>query len=64
MNTENSWLVNLARNQNSLVVVARLSFCKTAGHTYHIMNTTRMLVKGTSRECNVLLSEAFGKGSD
>ena len=35
MNTENRWLVNLARNQNSLVVVARLSFCKTAGHAYH-----------------------------
>ena len=36
LNTENTWLVNLARNQNSLVVLARLSFCKTAGHAYHI----------------------------
>ena len=35
MNTENRWLVNLGRNQNSLVVVERLSFCKTAGHAYH-----------------------------
>ena len=35
MNTENGWLINLARNQNSLVVVARLCFCKTAGHAYH-----------------------------
>ena len=39
MNTENGWLVNLARNQNSLVVVARQRFCKRADHA-QLINTS------------------------
>ena len=49
MNTENRWLVNLARNQNSLVVVARLSFCKTADTPTTINEYQRFSPEGTSR---------------
>ena len=38
MNTENTWLVNLARNQNSLVVVALLQNSGT--RLPHLMNTS------------------------
>ena len=49
-------------NQNSLVVVACLSFCKTMDTRYQLLNTSRMLVKAMPPDH--LLSEAFGKGSD
>ena len=51
MNTENRWLVNVAHNHNSLVVVARQRFCKRwdTPTTINIPAVfTRMLVKGTS----------------
>ena len=70
MNTRTLWLVNLARNQNSLEVVACLSFCKTAGHAYHIMNTSgfHQNVGEGNKSFNAmspdpLLCEAFGKWS-
>ena len=71
MNTENRWFVNLARNQNSLVVVARLSFCKKSGtRLSQLMNTCgfHQNVGEGNKSLNAmfpdpLLSEAFGKGS-
>ena len=63
------WLVNLACNQNSLVVVACLKVCKTAEH-HTTMNTSgfhqnvgegNMSLNAMSPD--PLLSETFGKGS-
>ena len=71
MNTKNRWLVNLARNQNSLVAVARLCFCKNSGtRLSQLMNTSgfHQNVGEGNKSFNAmspdpLLSEALGKGS-
>ena len=72
MNTKNRiWLVNLARKQNSLVVVARLCFCKNSGTRLpQLMNTSgfHQNVGEGNKSFNAmsldpLLSEALGKGS-
>ena len=68
MNNENRWLVNLARNQNSLMVVARLQNSGT--RLPQLINTSgfhqnagegNKSFNGMSPD--PLLSEAFGKGS-
>ena len=64
-------IVNLARNQNSLVVVAHLSFCKQRDtHLPQLMNTSGFYqnVDEGNKSLNAmspdpLLSEAFGKRS-
>ena len=72
MNTENRWLVNLVcSNQNSLAVVARLSFCKTMGHGLpQLMNTSgfHQKVGEGNKSLNAMspdhfLSIALDKGS-
>ena len=68
MNTENRWLVNLARNQNSLVVVAHLQnsgtrlpqLINTSGFHQNVGEGNKSF-NGMSPD--PLLSEAFGKGS-
>ena len=68
MNTENRWLVNLTRNQNSLVVVERLRF-NSGTRLPQLMNTSgfHQNVGEGNKSLNAmspdsLLSEAFGKG--
>ena len=72
MNTDSRWLVNLARNQNSLVIVARLAKLLQNSRTRlpQLMNTSgfHQNVSEGNKSLNAmspdpLLSEAFGKGS-
>ena len=70
MNTENRWLVNLARNHNSLVVVACLLLQNSGTRLPQLMNTSgfQQNVGEGNKSLNAmspdpLLSEAFSKGS-
>ena len=72
MITENRWLVNLARNQNSLVVVAHLSFFLQNSGTClpQLMNTSvfhQNVGEGNkslyAMSPDPFLCVAFGKGS-
>ena len=70
MNIENRWLVNLARNQNSLVVVARLLLQKSGTRPSQLINTSgfHQNVGEGNKSFNAMspdpyLSEVFGKGS-
>ena len=65
MNTENRWLVNLARNQNSSKILQN-----SGTHLPQLMNTSgfHQNVGEGNKSLNAmspdpLLSEAFGKGS-
>ena len=61
MNTEDRWLVNLARNQNSLVVEHTKAFAKHWDTPTTINKYPRF--QGTSQSPDPFLRVAFGKGS-